>query len=493
MIALYARVSTEEQAKKGHSLSDQLRACRQIACSEHIQTYVDDGYSGEFLDRPALTQLRQDILQGVIGEVICYDPDRLSRKLMNQLIITEEWEKRGVVIRFVSASYEKTPEGSLFYQMRGAIAEFEKAKINERMSRGRTEKARQGKVVKDYHIYGYSFDRHHAQLKIVENEASIVRYIFDVFTSPHPSIRGMNGIALHLTEQAVPTKRGARVWHRQVVRQILMNHTYTGTFYQNKWNTEGMLANRHSQEKITMKLRPESQWIAVKCPEIISIEQFDRAQALLAVCKRRHVQAGSHSYFLSGLVRCGECGNTMTGRRRRHWSKDEFVYTDVKNTAGARHRGCGMTMKCELLDQAVWDRVAQWLFDATEIASAPQPEVTSKPDQHMMLQIQLERIQQQKKRLIRLFTVHEDLADELVQAEFEQLVGQERILQSQIETLAIHSLSLPSVVSCSLVECLLQCADENEKLLTTDDKQVMMRQVVKEVWVYPQAIEIRSF
>jgi site-specific DNA recombinase len=76
--------------------------------------------------------------------IICLDSDRCSRKLMNQLIIMDEFDKRGVELIFVNGEYSKTPEGNLFYSMRGAIAEFEKSKINERMSRGRKEKARQG-------------------------------------------------------------------------------------------------------------------------------------------------------------------------------------------------------------------------------------------------------------------------------------------------------------------------------------------------------------
>ncbi|WHY71204.1 recombinase family protein [Fictibacillus enclensis] len=135
MIAIYARVSTEEQAKKGFSLEDQIKECRKKAKTDEVMEYIDRGVSGEILDRHALTKLRNDVKDGLITKVICLYPDRLSRKLMNQLIITDEIEKRGVKLVFVNGEYTKTPEGNLFYSMRGAIAEFEKAKINERMSR----------------------------------------------------------------------------------------------------------------------------------------------------------------------------------------------------------------------------------------------------------------------------------------------------------------------------------------------------------------------
>ncbi|WP_010093949.1 recombinase family protein, partial [Ornithinibacillus scapharcae] len=83
MIAIYVRVSTEEQSKKGYSLRNQIEECKKKANTNQTLEYIDDGYSGEFLERPGLTKLRQDVKEGHISKVICYDPDRLSRKLMN--------------------------------------------------------------------------------------------------------------------------------------------------------------------------------------------------------------------------------------------------------------------------------------------------------------------------------------------------------------------------------------------------------------------------
>ncbi|WP_342577013.1 recombinase family protein [Paenibacillus sp. FSL M8-0142] len=149
--------------------------------------------SGEFLDR--LHKASAGLRDGLITRVVCLDPDRLSRKLMNQLIVSEEIERNAELV-FVNGDYQKTPEGMLFYQMRGAIAEFEKAKINERMSRGRREKARQGKVVKDYLVYRYDYDQESNQLIVNEQEAPIVQLIFELFTTPNNGIvKGINGIA----------------------------------------------------------------------------------------------------------------------------------------------------------------------------------------------------------------------------------------------------------------------------------------------------------
>ncbi|GED58866.1 hypothetical protein AA984_21595 [Brevibacillus formosus] len=118
MIGIYARVSTEEQAKSGFILDDQLRECRNKAATSEAAEYVDD-VSGELLDRSALSRLRQDVKDGVISKIVCLDPDRLSRKLMNQLLITDEFDKRGIELVFVNGEYAKIPEGQRFSSMRG--------------------------------------------------------------------------------------------------------------------------------------------------------------------------------------------------------------------------------------------------------------------------------------------------------------------------------------------------------------------------------------
>lgn len=191
---------------------------------------------------------------------------------MHQLLLTEEWERQGVCLHFVNGDYSKTPEGNLFYALRGAISEFEKAKITERMCRGRLEKARQGRVLRDFQIYGYDFDPRSEQLVVNPEEAAIVQQVYGWLIAPPPGIRGISGIAQALTKAGVPTKRGASRWHRQVVRQILSNRTYVGEFYQNKWDTSNN----------TVRLRPREEWIFIPCPPIIEPETFDKTQLILS-------------------------------------------------------------------------------------------------------------------------------------------------------------------------------------------------------------------
>lgn len=494
MKAIYVRVSTEEQATKGYSIQDQLRRCKEKAgMDSEIREYVDDGYSGEFLERPALERLRKDIRDGLIEEVIVYDPDRLSRKLMHQLILTEEIEKYAK-LTFVNTDYEKTPEGMLFYQMRGAIAEFEKAKIRERMIRGKIEKAKQGKVVRDAGIYGYKYNKEIANYEIYEPEAKVVRLIFDLFTNPRGRVQGINGIAKYLTERGYPTKKRKGVWHRQVVRQILMNETYTGIHYQRKWNTEGMLGNKYKpkEERIQQKLRPKEEWIPVKVPAIIDRKTFELAQKLLKESRRRWAGRPKRKYLLSGLLRCGDCGNTMTGRRTKNWGTYIFMYSDEKNTAGAKYEGCGNRVKCEDLDKFVWDTFVELITTkgkaAAETAATVEDSVDLEKHELEHIKEELERIKSFRQRLIRVMVENSDVIDEddirqqlvdLKERE-ERLKETQKELEKALENRQYEEYS--EEIFEDTVKEFLQI--ENPDSLPIERKQEFLRKVFREIRVY---------
>lgn len=501
MIGIYVRVSTEDQAKHGYSLQAQISECRKKAESNEVKEYIDDGVSGELLDRPGLSRLREDIRSGIIKKVICLDPDRLSRKLMNQLIITDEFDKKGVELIFVNGEYTKTPEGSLFYNMRGAIAEFEKAKIKERMGRGRKEKAKSGKVLRDFNIYGYKYIKENCTIEIKNDEAEIVKLIFELFVRPNNLVKGINGIAKYLTERNVPTKKGGNIWHRQVVRQILMNEVYTGVFYQNRWNTEGMFINKHvkKEERIPMKERPREEWIPVDCPRIIDDETFYRAQDLLKLSRRRWAKQSKNKYLLSGLVRCGKCGNTMTGRRSTNWGKAVFEYTDIKNTSGAKNPGCGNKVKAELLENNVWTTIIEWLNNPEEIASAsqetPVTNIKYSQDEVQRLQNEITKVKEGRKRLLNLFAEGLDISEDEIRSSIKQLKEKEEDLNKKLE-LAIKDqkrhdkMNLSNDILKEAADYYLMNGGEN---LSFEDKKVILNSIIKEIIIRDGEVEILTY
>jgi site-specific DNA recombinase len=247
--AVYGRVSTEEQGH-GFSLPTQLAACLALADKEGYmvpESYrFADEVSGTTLDRPGLRLLRDLVRTRVVSAVLVYDPDRLSRTLGHQLLLSEEFEQAGIRLLIVSHPLEKGPEGWLFFQMRGAIAEYERAKILERLNRGHLGRAQAGYPGGGTVPLGYRYVAGHKQgfFEIEEEEAALVRRIFSMCLS------GMNtqAIARQLSAERVPThqdraghrilgkkKLAKGIWNKISIHHLLRNENYIGRLTYNRF------------------------------------------------------------------------------------------------------------------------------------------------------------------------------------------------------------------------------------------------------------------
>jgi site-specific DNA recombinase len=195
--ALYARVSTDKQVEK-YGIPSQIEALKKrclergwsIVLDGIEDAFIDDGYSGADLDRPALNRLRQALREGRVDVVLVYDPDRLSRKLFHQMILAEEFEKQGVKLEFITQEMGTSPEDRMFFNMRGLVAEYEREKIRERTIRGAREKARQGKVVNTSSVaYGYRCNGEKATREAEPEKAKILRMIFYSYANENISLQ----------------------------------------------------------------------------------------------------------------------------------------------------------------------------------------------------------------------------------------------------------------------------------------------------------------
>ena len=188
-VALYARVSSQRQAGEA-TIQSQLAALRQRIADDglHVdgeRSFLDEGFSGATLVRPALERLRDLAWSGGLDRLYVHSPDRLARKYVNQMLLLEELAKHGVDVIFLNHdARDDSPEGTLLLQMQGMIAEYERAKILERTRRGRRFAARQGKVSVLAHApYGYRYVTKHAgdgaaRFDVVLPEARVVRELF---------------------------------------------------------------------------------------------------------------------------------------------------------------------------------------------------------------------------------------------------------------------------------------------------------------------------
>src|SRR5258708_17772450 len=188
-VAIYARVSGEQQAKED-TIASQLEKVTQRVASDALECdpelrFVDDGYSGDTLVRPGLERLRDQAAAGAIDRLYVLDPDRFSRKYAYQVLVLEELTRCGVEVVFLCNPPGHGPEENLLLQVQGMIAEYERAKIMERCRRGKQYAARDGSVsALGGAPYGYRYiDKHEgdgeARYQVVAEEARVVRKIFE--------------------------------------------------------------------------------------------------------------------------------------------------------------------------------------------------------------------------------------------------------------------------------------------------------------------------
>jgi len=350
MHAIYARVSTDDQARTGYSLTDQVNTCRQRLLAQGytaISEYVDDGYSGEFLERPALSRLRADLGAKLIATVMVYDPDRLSRNLTNQLIIAADIVKSGAKLDFVTGSYDASPDGRLFFAMRGAIAEFEKEKIRERSLRGKRAKVMSGKPLLGKEPFGYSCDRANSRYLIIDEEADIVRTIFRLYIEETSSIAQLEAV---LKTMGILTRSG-KPFNRSVLHRMLSNELYAGI----KWSFQTYRKSIGPRKRCTTA-RDRSEWVAIPVPAIIDQETFAKAAALRSRNKALAKRNTKAQYLLQGVIRCPACGYVMHGVRfpARSSVREYMYYVCTANTNGHQcenRRGS----PAKELDEAVWE------------------------------------------------------------------------------------------------------------------------------------------
>lgn len=163
-VALYARVSTNRQQQQ-QTIEQQIARLQDYLATRpawHLaddHLYRDDGYSGTKLNRPGLDRLRDRAALGAFERLLITAPDRLARNYVHQMLLLEELTQRGCQVEFPERPMSDDPHDHLLLQIRGAVAEYERTLIADRMRRGRQAKIRSGRLLPwTVPPYGYLLD-----------------------------------------------------------------------------------------------------------------------------------------------------------------------------------------------------------------------------------------------------------------------------------------------------------------------------------------------
>lgn len=439
MNAIYARVSTEEQAKSGYSIDSQILACRKFLIANNLieaKIYKDDGYSGEFLERPALEQLRTGLYEKIINHVVVFDPDRLSRKLSHMLLLADEMKAAGAELHFITGDYDASSEGKLFFSLRGAIAEFEKDKIRERTVRGKRSKALAGKLTHNDKTFGYDYDKDKFMYVINEKESEIVRKIFDLYTTQGHGF-GLRTLRAELNANGI-VNRQEKPFTLSNLQRILSNETYAGTKYAFKRYDKTI--GQHKKKQIR---RDESEWIPISVPAIISPEIFEKAKQCRSANTIRATRNAKHDYLLRNIIKCPVCGYGMSGQHTKWYERDYYYY---RCSAKTHDYDCPNTsyIPAEELDTMAWNEIVKTKEEGRNFKPA---KIKQNSNEKGKLEKYLTELRQKQTAMLRWVTdgtVSIDMAEKELQSLNKEITATQAALSIYtVEKIKISTTEIP--------------------------------------------------
>lgn len=361
--ALYLRVSTEDQRER-QSIDNQRDFARRYCELHEIEVYAeyaDDGFSGTtpIERRPAGSRLLEDARLKKFDTVLIYRIDRLARSTLHLLNGVEALEAAGVALRSMSEPFDTgTAVGKFILTVLASIAALERDTLRERSGMGMERTAREGRWNGGKAPFGYKVVNR--RLEIETETAEVVSQVFALYLEG----KGTTWIADHLTAHKVPQPRARQKkelsgrWAPSSVSKLLNNRTYIGKA---TWRRRHIVTTDGKNPRyIPAELDKQ---IEFDVPRIISDEDFARVQSLLEANMTNASRNRKRFYPLRRLVFCGKpgCGRRFIGGGSQR--DQNFYYTCSTHTIVGAQKCGSRKIRAEILEEAVWSRVAKLLED----------------------------------------------------------------------------------------------------------------------------------
>ena len=310
-VTFYARVSTD-QDEQINSLENQVQYYTELIQSRpnwrFVPGYVDEGISGgSTKKRDNFNRMIRDAKAGMFDFIITKEISRFSRSTLDSIRYTQELLDYNVGVFFQNDNINTLDTDSEFrLVIMAGVAQDEIRKLSERLKFGFRQAIKNGHVLGNDKLYGY--DKKDCVLTVNEEEAEIIRIIFDLYGNQR---LGTRTISKRLMELGY-TSRGGNAFNTLTIRHILENPKYKGWYCGNKSQSVDYRTKRNV-------LLDESEWVTYPDPSIPAIvpeELWNRANALY---KRRREEMKSHSsglsfhnrYPYSTKIYCEEHGTTF--------------------------------------------------------------------------------------------------------------------------------------------------------------------------------------
>lgn len=442
IIAIYCRVSTDEQAEFGYSINEQKRLLEEwCKANDYIiyKCYSDRGISGKNIkDRPALKELLSDAKEGKFDMVISWKINRVSRKLEDVLKIVNLLEKNDITFKSYSEPFETdTPAGRMQFQMMALIGEFERGTIAQNVKMGMIAKAKTGNWCGG-RVLGYDLVPNNSleeekkgknKLEINEKEAEIVRFIFNEYSKG----KGYKAITNQINKLGYKTKKGNK-FSVGSIRDILTNPVYIGEIRYN--------VRQNWSEKRRRNINPNPIRVKGKHEAIIDRELWDKVQLILESKKGKPSRIYDGEYPLTGILRCPKCGAGMVISRTTNTladgTKKRIAYYCCGNWKNKGTSVCNSnTIRVDKANEYVFKKIEELVSNEAMIKAVvkninKERKDKVKPAKRLLGDIdkELEKLDKRKRKI---FEAYEDdiLTKEEFQTRKDELNEKIRILEEE--------------------------------------------------------------
>ena len=500
-VAPYLRVSTEAQDGEDKvSLDEQLEAI-QGYCDERgyrvFEVYRDIGH-GWSRHRPEFIRMVEDGKSGRYQRIICWRLDRLGRGVIPLVPVFELVDYYGIEVEGVNQFISKDMLAFLAVQ-----GKMELDGIRERTAMGRRGVAKSGRVPIRNVPYGYRLDKDRRP-QIDEAQAEIVRKIY--------RLSGEDGlghlrIAGRLNEVRDPTPaESERGWSDGTVSTILSNEVYhAGIWYYGR--NQVFLSQENGKVKRNLRLRPESEWIPIDFPKIISADDWQSARRLIDSRMRFSRRNTKVHYMLQGLVICEECGLLMNCRSNSPLPRQDGIPREERKVR--RYYLCGgmnkRTATCrptaripaELLEDVIWDDFRRIVSHPSIMVTGVQSLSDVLKDHHRSL---AEAIRNAETRRTGCLERREYLMDGLiadavedgedpkaVSAKFDALLatydGRLMEIDEEINSLRLNQEATQHQMNGGVIQDLADNIDELLSALSDEDRVSLLKSVCKSITI----------
>jgi site-specific DNA recombinase len=514
--AFYARVSSDQQAR-AQTIASQVEALQErvrqdgLVLDPELQ-FIDDGYRGAILVRPALERLRDMAALGVLDRLYVHSPDRLARQYAHQILLLEELRLGGVEVVFLNHPVSDSPEDQLLLQVQGMMAEYERAKIIERCRRGKLHAARHGSVnVLGGAPYGYRYLSARgtggpAAYEIVLEQARVVRQIFAWVGQERLSL---GEVCRRLQNQGIPTATGKSWWDRATVWGLLQNPAYKGQAAYGKTRS-GPLRPRlrplrgqpaSPRRACSTYAVPAEEQVPIPVPALVDPALFDAVQEQLAENRRRQRERRQGArYLLQGLLVCGTCGHAYYGKpvgfktgpgQRPSRAYYRCIGSDAYRFGGQRLCG-NPQVRTDLLEEAVWQEVCSLLQEPQRIAREHERRL-AKPALDDSVESLKALAQKVKRGIGRLIDAYQEGLIDRVQFEPRLAQAQERLqtLHDQITTLAAEQSRQQDLqLVITQVETFAKTLEGSLEQADWSTKRQVIRTLVKQIEIGNESVKV---